>query len=65
MRKILHSTSFRSRMTAQGMLEENKQPDKLKFSGIFGGAEKLVRLPAEGAPDESRVRESACNKGES
>ena len=65
LRKILHSTSFRSRMTAQGMLEENKQPAKLKFNGIFGGAETLLGSFREGAPDESRVRESACNKGAS
>ena len=31
--QILHSTSFRSRMTAQGMLKQNKVSDKLDFDG--------------------------------
>ena len=42
LRKILHSTSFRSRMTAQGALKQNNQPDKLRFSGAFEWAETLL-----------------------
>ena len=45
LRRSFTTLTLRSRMTAQGALEQNKQPDKLKFSSELGCAETLVRLP--------------------
>ena len=45
MRRSFTTLTLRSRMTAQGVLEQNNQPDKLQFSGELGCSETLVRLP--------------------
>ena len=56
-------TSKQSAAKRRGLIVDSS--DKLKFNGIFGGAETLSGSFREGAPDGSRVRESACNKGAS